>query len=370
MMRRYIIFAAALAVTASLMGCRGGDKEARREIPRQAVTGVTTMKLTPVSVDSYYETSGTIRARTVSAVAARVTGAVTSVKIAEGDRVKTGDILMTIDDRDTAQRVTAAQAAFNEAISARDGASQRFSLAEVTYRRYRNLLAEKVVSGHEFDQIETERKVAEAELGRATQAMERGRANLEEARIQRGYGVVRAPISGIVTGKKIETGSLAMPGTPLCVVEDDTSFKMDAHVDGRLVGRLSPGMTVVVLAGKNGEKLAGRITRVVPAVDPVSRTFPIEIAPQGSALRSGLYGQVLIPDGKRDALLVPVGSVVERGQLTGVFVVDDRNVVTYRLIKTGKVRDGQYEILSGLTKGEEIIISGIERAVDGGIVRK
>ena len=82
-----------------------------------------------------------------------------------------------------------------------------------------------------------------------------------------------------------------------------------------------------------------------------------------------LYGKVLIPDGERETILVPRSAVVEKGQLTGVYVVDESGVVNYRLIKKGAIYDNGAEILSGLKNGERIIVTGTERAVDGGILR-
>jgi RND family efflux transporter MFP subunit len=181
---------------------------------------------------------------------------------------------------------------------------------------------------------------------------------------------VKAPISGIVTEKKIEAGSLATPGMPLYTVEDTSQFKIEAAIDEGLMKKVSPGMAAYILFDKTGEKITGRITKVVPSIDPASRTFLIEVTIQDRSLRSGSYGKVLIPQGKKESLLIPAGAIVERGQLTGVFVVDDKMIVTYRLIKTGRVYDKLAEVLSGLSKGESIIVSGMEKAIEGGIIKQ
>jgi RND family efflux transporter MFP subunit len=348
-------------------GC-GSKNEA--PVKREVISGVTVMKIDPTTVDDYYETSGTVRAKTVSIIASRVMGAVTSVKMKEGDKVTAGDILMTIDNSDTAQRVTASEAALKEAQSARQASAAQRSLADVTYRRFKNLYDEKVISRQEFDQIEMQKKVSDTEFSRMTQGVERARANLEEARVYHGFTQVKAPISGIVTEKKIEAGSLATPGMPLYTVEDTSQFKVEAAVDEGLMKKVSPGMAAYILFDKTGEKITGRITKVVPSIDPASRTFLVEVTMQDRSLRSGSYGKVLIPQGKKESLLIPAGAIVERGQLTGVFVVDDKMIVTYRLIKTGRIYDKLAEVLSGLSKGESIIVSGMEKAIDGGIIKQ
>ena len=116
--------------------------------------------------------------------------------------------------------------------------------------------------------------------------------------------------------------------------------------------------------------MVGRVTRVVSAIDPATRTFLVEAALKGTSLRSGVYGKVLIPGGTREAILVPTSAVVEKGRLTGVYVVDENGIVNYRLIRKGETYDTGAEILSGLKNGERIIVTGTERAVDGGILRE
>jgi RND family efflux transporter MFP subunit len=351
-----------------LAGC--GSSKNETPAKREVVSGVTVMKIDPATVDDYYETSGTVRAKTVSTVASRVMGTVTSVRVKEGDKVNAGDILMTIDNSDTAQRVNAAEATLKEAQSARQTAEVQRSLAGVTYSRYKNLFDEKVISRQEFDQVEMQKKVADAEFNRISQAAERAGANLEEARVYHGFTQVRAPISGIVAAKKIEAGSMATPGIPLYTIEDTSQFKIEAAVDEGLMKKVSSGMPAYILFDKTAEKATGRITKVVPSIDPASRTFLVEVTLQDLSLRTGSYGKVLIPQGKKEALLIPAAAVVTRGQLTGVFVADEKGVVTYRLIKTGRLYDKLAEVLSGLSKGENIIVSGMEKAIDGGIIKQ
>ncbi|MCL4537550.1 MAG: efflux RND transporter periplasmic adaptor subunit [Nitrospirae bacterium] len=338
-----------------LFGCKDKVMPGTAEVKRQAVTGVTLAEVHPAQVDEYYETSGTVRAKTISVIASRVMGTVTSVKVKEGDRVHAGQVLMTIDDRDVAQRVKAAEKAV-------EAAKQNKSLMDITYQRYKNLHDEKAISQQEIDQIETQKKVSDMEY-------ERAKAMLAEAQIYHGFTRISAPTSGVVTEKKIELGSMAVPGIPILTVEDNSYFRIEANVDERLSGKLKIGMPVDVIIDSIGQQAKGRITEIIPAVDPMSRTFLIKIDLKMPSLKTGLYGKVLIPEGKREAILVPQKAIVEKGQLVGVYVVDDKGVITYRLIKAGKKYGEQIEVLSGLNGGEKIIVDGVEKAVDGGIIK-
>ena len=350
-------------------GCR--EKEPRSsQIQRPVVTGVTFIKISPSSIDSFYETSGTVKAGTTSIVASRTMGTVLAVKFKEGDRVKAGEVLMTLDDRDMAEKVAQAEAAYQEALKGFEAAEQNKSLAEVTFGRYKNLYAEKVITQQEMDQIETQKKVAAAESGRLKEMAKRTKAALEEAKIYRGFSRVTAPVSGVITEKKIEPGNLAAPGLPLLTIENTDQFKVEAYINEHLAQRFKKGDKVYILLENNQQRIPGTIAEIVPAIDPASRSFLIKIPVKGPGIKSGLYCRVQIPEGKKEAILVPKKAVVERGQLTGVYVVDDQRVMTFRLIRTGKDYEDRIEILSGLNGGEQVAVEGLERAVDGGVVRK
>ena len=105
---------------------------------------------------------------------------------------------------------------------------------------------------------------------------------------------------------------------------------------------------------------------IVPASDPGSRTQLVKISLDSRpGLRTGTFGRALFTIGEREALLVPAAALVRRGQLVGVFVLDEKNVARYRLVTTGATFPGGVEILSGLGAGEKIVVAGAERVIDG-----
>jgi len=116
-------------------------------------------------------------------------------------------------------------------------------------------------------------------------------------------------------------------------------------------------------------ELSGKISDVVPAVDPRTRNFLVKIDVVGEGLQSGMYANVRIPVGKRSTILLPRDIIVEKGQLSGVYTVDGNNVITYRLVRLGKLYGDKREILSGLQAGEKVITGGVDRAVDGGLLQ-
>lgn len=349
---KFCLAACIFVFMTALVSCSG--KAEAPSLQRPLVTGVTIAAVIPVAVDDVFEGAGTTKSDSASIISSRVMGAVTSLKVREGDKVSSGQLLMTIDDRDAAERARAASMAVESARQNRD-------LANKTWQRYKGLFAQKVISRQEMDQVEARQKMAGAEFSRA-------KAMADEANTHLGFTRISAPVSGRITAKKIEVGSMAAPGMPLLTIEGSGDLYVETAVDESLTRAVKTGMPVEVSVQSLGKNLTGTIREVVPAVDPLSRTFIVKIPIQDKEIRSGLFARVRIPLSRREALLVPDNAVVSKGQLTGVYVVDGQGVVTYRLIRAGKRFPNGTEVLSGLSPKERIITKGVERAIDGGII--
>ena len=366
-MKHIISAALLLMVSLIITGCKDKISPGTKEVKRETISGLKIGKATPSQVDEYYETSGTVTAKTVSVVASRIMGSVTSLQVKEGDRVSAGRVLLTIDDSDVAQRVRAASEGYKEAEKGLEAAKENRNLTDITYHRYKKLFDDKALSGQELDQVETRKKIAEIDYQRAQSSVERARAGLNEAKVYHSFTRITSPVSGIVTGKKTEVGSMAVPGMPLFTVEDNSAYRIEISADESLSGKIRTGMDATVFIESLNRVINGKITDIVSSVDPMSRSFIVKIAIKGDGLRNGLYGKVSIPIGRKGAILVPKGAVVEKGQLTGVFTVARDSVMKYGLVRTGKLYGDKVEIISGLNPDDQVVVEGAERAVDGGL---
>jgi multidrug efflux pump subunit AcrA (membrane-fusion protein) len=400
LMRIKWVIISILALTMLITSC-GKKEEAVIEKPT-AVQGVTieTIKLSPVSED--YEAVGTVLSKTTSLLSSKTVGHILAVHVREGDRVRVGQLLIEMDDRDTRAQLQKAQAGLREvqdaqeemeqnihaAESAREAAEAGRSLAEATFKRYNALLEQKSVSQQEFDEVQAKRKVAEAEAeraGRMLQALmakkgqllakvDQVKADITSAQVYVGYGRILSPIKGIVTSKQAEIGLLAAPGVPLLTLEDDSRYRLEVSVEDSMLKKIRLDSPVRISIDALGpQEFPSRVTEIVPASDPGSRSFTVKIdlfdGKEGSigqpVLRSGLFGKARFPMGQKQAIQVPRKAILQRGQLVGVFVADASNLLHLRLIKTGKSYDDQLEVLSGLNDGDRIVVEGLEKVKEG-----
>lgn len=349
----------------------GGCSEKSRpagEPGRKTITGVETaaagLRTTPEEISA----PGTVKASRIGAVSSKAMGTVTSIAVKEGQRVKKDQVLLTIDDSDIAQKAAAAEAGLKEASYGLESARKTAELTEATYRRYSKLFEANAISKQEFDGITLQRDTAAFNLAAMEEAVRRAKAGAEEARVYRGYTKVAAPFDGVVSEKKIEVGSMAAPGVPLIIIEDDSAFVLEASLDGRHAEYIRTGTKIS--ASIDGREYPATVTEVLPSIDPATRTFLVKASIKGEGLRTGLYAKVAVPGAPRQALVVPASSIVSRGQLTGVYTVDGKGVVSYTLVRTGAQRGDEVEVLSGLREGDRIISKGAASAYDGGLLEK
>lgn len=387
-----------LSVAAIGFAC--GEKKADPEKPTAAVvSNVQTAKITRSSISDYYEASGTVAAKTTTQVSANIMGRIVSIPVNEGDAVSKGQVLVQIDDRDAATQLAKAQAGLKEAESAIvelensvaaasaavKTAEANKQFAEITFARYKELYVRKSVSGQEFDDAHSKLKVATSEFERAqanvrtllskkaqiNARIDQAKADIANSRIYSDYAKIVSPVSGVVVRKLAEQGAVASPGVPLLSIEDNSRYRLEVAVEesrSRLV-HVGNRVNIRVDALGAGETY-GTVAEVLPAADPSSRSYTVKIdLPSDQSLRSGLYGVARFPVSQKEAVTVPEQALFTRGQLTGVYVVGPDGIARFRIVTVGKRAEGQAEILSGLSEGDEIVSTGVERVNDGAKVK-
>ncbi len=206
----------------------------------------------------------------------------------------------------------------------------------------------------------------DAREAQAHMRIEQAKAELGQARLALADTRITAPMAGVVVERRVEPGNLASPGQPLLVLDDPRQYRLEAMVGESAMGRVRLGAVVPVVIDSLPRPVDGRVAELIPAADPASRSVIVKLdLPADLPLRSGMFGRARFPAGERKALVVPAAAVVERGQLSSLFVVGADGVARLRLVTLGERHGERVEVLSGLTPGERIVVEGGDGLADG-----
>jgi RND family efflux transporter MFP subunit len=296
-------------------------------------------------------------------------GYVREVNVQAGDRVREGQLLVTLDARDLDVNSRRAEAALieirssaPEADSAVAAAKANLDLAQATFKRMQDLFSKKSISNQEFDEASAKLKAAQAahEMAQARRVQldaqaARVQQEVRATEVARSYAEISAPFAGVVTAKSADPGALALPGAPLLTIEREGAYRLEASVEESRLSAIRVGQAVSVTLDGVDHTLEARVSEIVPAVDAASRSYTVKIdLPSAPALRSGVFGRASFHLGSRPTLTIPAAAVSERGQLQSVLVAES-GVARIRMITAGQKSKDQVEVLSGLTVGEKVI---------------
>jgi len=346
-------------------------------VVKDVEVGTAAIKEYPV----LYEAVGTVQAGATVNLASKLMGTIEKVKVREGDQVKTGDLLVVIDQRqvDAGYRqaeanLAEAKKALDASMSSREAALASARLSRATYDRYLNLQKQDSVSAQEFDEVEARYreatagvKRAEAMVETATARIHQAEAGLASASVTRRDAVITAPGDGIITSKLVDEGDLASPGMPLLSMDTTDGYRVDAILPENYFQEVKPGQSVrVTVPAIREEALPGTIRTIVPAADQHSRSFLIKVTlPQDLAVKSGMFARVEVPLGRTSKMLIPPRAVIHQGQLTALFVLKDQDIARFRLIRLGRTSREGVEVLSGLETGERFAVELVPQLRDG-----
>lgn len=379
--------------------CGKADEGSKNTKPAGEIRNVATAKVTRSSIEDFYEATGTVKAKTTTQVSANIMGRIVSFPVAEGDTVTQGQTLVEIDNRESLAQYQKAQAGLKEAqaglieidrsVEAANAGVQTAEanrhLAEVTFGRYKELFERRSATAQEFDEAQSRLKMATSELERAKASVqvvlskkkqlnariEQANADIAATKVFQGYSRIVSPVSGIIVKKFAESGSTAGPGVPLLSIEDNSQYRLEAGVEESRSKHIQIGNRVNVRIDALGQgEFFGTVAEIMPTADAASRSYTVKIdLPANPLLKTGLYGLARFPAAQKEAITVPASAMVERGQLTGVYVVAADGTAQFRIITAGKTSEGMVEVLSGVLEGDEIVTSDAATISEGTRIR-
>ncbi|MEI6285923.1 MAG: efflux RND transporter periplasmic adaptor subunit [Bacillota bacterium] len=354
-----------IIVAISLIVWNSDKKEA---IAVRAVNNIKVAVIQTATIPEVYTFSGTINAVDEAKVATQVAGTILSLTATPGARVNRGQVIARIDGRMADSQASAAQHNSNQADQAVKVADEQLKLAKITQGRYSDLFKQGVISTQDFDQAQSAYAIADEAYKLALAGAQSAQSNANAVKSTAGYYDVTAPIDGVVAIKNVDIGDMVMPGQALFTIEGDGPREVTVFLPEKLFSAVVVGSNITVFENSSHKPIAATVTEVAPLISDSTRTYKIRARlPANYSTPVGHYVTVTVSSGKtRSALLVPAAAVVERGQLTGVFVITKDNNAAFRILRiSDQPLDGSYEIFSGLQPGDQVATSGVDRLADG-----
>jgi len=227
--------------------------------------------------------SGSVISDNQKMITSRFMGFVTSVNVSEGQKVKRGQILYTIDSReiDSAKR---------QAELGLQMYQNQYTNVKINLERHKRLLAKDMVSKYEVENLELAEKNLRDMISIA-------KARLQEVLNQYKYLRIKAPNDGVVVAKNIKVGEMAMPGMPAIILSDLSNLKILAEISEGNLNSISYGTKVVVEIPSIGFKTIGKVHAIIPSSNPMTHTFKIKISfnkNNNNKIFPGMYAKVSI----------------------------------------------------------------------------
>lgn len=329
-------------------------------------TEATIVNPTPVMVEvvsahtliDEIQSTGELLAVDEASVAAEVDGRITATLVQEGAAVEAGEVVLDIDAEKRHLEVNSERARVAET-------RQAIEREEREAQRLRSLHSKNAASVSALDNAETKLAAARSRFSAA-----RAKLGLAERALR--DASVTAPFSGLIARRYVGVGDFVSPGQKLFDLIALDPVEVEFHLTERDSGRVKNGDQVSVrVAPYPDEVFTATVTVISPRIDPMTRTLRVKATlpnPDGR-LRPGLFARADLGIAERHGVpMIPEDAVLQRSDGAIVFLMNGTNRVERRTIRLGGFHDGMVEAVSGLEVGEQVVVRGHARLIDGSLV--
>ena len=353
-MKKYIHIIAFFTVSLLVTSC--GSEEKKVAVDNLPAIKITVSKVAVNSNTPFLSVSGKIQASNSADLSTRMMGYVKKVHVNVGDKVRKGQLLVSINNADLQAKKGQVNAGITKAKTALNN-------AEKNYKRFKNLFDSKSVTQKEMDDMTANYEMAKAGLESANQMK-------NEINAQFAYSNITAPFSGVITSKNIESGDMANPGMPLISIETPKEFEVIAMVPETEISQIKKGTTVNVLVKSMDKTLTGKVAEVSTSAKNTGGQYLVKINLDKTevSILSGMFATVQFPverNVKSELVLIPKEVIVKNGQLSGAYTVSESNTAMLRWLRLGRTYGNKVEVLSGLNADESYIVSAEGKLFNG-----
>ena len=343
----------------ALISCSSKEKKEASVTNADAAIEVTVAK----PMDNNNETmnvSGQVTASQTANISTRVMGYITNLNVKVGDNVNKGQLIATISNNDIIAKRGQAEAMMAEADAA-------LTSAKKDYDRFTALYKQQSASAKELDNATLQYNAVKAKVEAAREMRNEVNAQLE-------YTSLTAPFAGVVMQKFTDAGSIANPGMPIVSIEQKDSYEISASVPETEINAVKQGATVVVIIKSANKSFNGTVTQINQSSQFSGGQYIIKVSIPDAVkkgLFAGMYADLSLSkpkatDSKEVSMVtVPTSIIIKKDDLTGLFTVSANNTALLRWVRLGKTIGNNVEVLSGLEKNEQFIVSADGKLYNG-----
>lgn len=339
-----------------LLACCGRKPEETPPPSRRAAAPVTgrTATITEREVPRFLRVTGQLIGQSDAVIAADAVGKVLETPVERGSKVRMGDVLVKLDERQARLELAEAEASL-------ELAKARLLLARNEEERNAPLAEKRAIAQADFQKLVTDKAAQEAEVASASARRDMKQKTLADS-------VIRSTFAGVVAERMVEPGEYVRADSPVARVVDLATLRLVLNVPETEVGALAVGQTVeFTTAAFPGRAFEGTLKFLGAAVREASRDLMVEAVVENTdgSLRPGFFCDARIRLREEKASVVPVAALRVEGARRKLFVIEKNNTLSERLVEVGDTRDDFIEIRRGAVVGEAVLLQPGADATDG-----
>lgn len=332
-MKRLFRTLSVLMLAGVVFSCKSGEENAAA-VEAEVIPQVRVQQVFEREVEQIETFTATVEAEVINKIAPQMPLRIKRVLVEVGDQVKKGQVLATLDATNLEQ------------------ARLKMVNDSIEFARIDGLYQVGGISKSNWDAMKLASSVSKSNYN-----------NLLE------NTVLRTPVSGIVTARNYDAGDM-YGGLPVYVVEQITPVKLKVNVSEKLFAQIKKGMEVDVKLDVYGDEVfKGKVSLVYPTIDAATRTFPVEvtIANANQRVRPGMFARVTFSYGTANHVVVPDQAVIKQTGSGDKYVyVYNNGTIDFKKVELGRRLDTEYELISGVASGDQVVTEGHTRVVNGG----
>lgn len=313
-------------------------------------------------VSAYLMVVGNLIGQSTVDVVPRTGGRLVSVSVRLGDRVRAGQQIAKIEDRELFEQVKQSDAAMLVAQATIRQREADLALANGNVERSRNLFTRQLLPKQTLDDAEAQYLAAVAQTDLARAQLVQNQSRLEELKGNLNDTTVVSPADGFISKRTVDPGAWVSQQAPIVSVVSISSLRLIANIVERDLRLVSVGDPAVVeVDAYPGEKFSGRIARIAPILDPATRTAEMEVeVPNADVrLKPGMYARInLLVEHRKGSIVVPKQAVVDYENQRGVFTTTEETKARFVPVEIGLEEAERVELTKGVKEGDKIVTIG------------